>query len=275
MQVRFENGLPLIEYTLHDERGVFELVEFVESMTGLSRAFAQYIAEKHPNLEEEARIFIKEMRPGSIITELVPWFVIAQPFVQELFKEAVIDAFIEWAKITMRRIVHGDTPPPPRTVDAVAAFVAPIAKNETAVGRLASVEIYDGRTKSRARLEFTHPEALEVLKSAHEILGAKNNENTKIYDRVLMEITRADRREQKTGARTGELAIIREIEEKAHPIIYATDLARQRIKSEILGEENIFKKGFVVDVIAIYKNDKPYVYKIIDVHDVIVLPDDD
>ena len=58
--------------------------------------------------------------------------------------------------------------------------------------------------------------------------------------------------------------------------MYSSDLAEQRIKHEIReAEDNVYKKGFVVDVNVRYVGGKPSVYAIMSVHDVIDIPDEE
>ena len=60
------------------------------------------------------------------------------------------------------------------------------------------------------------------------------------------------------------------------PLIYASELAEQQIKHEIAeAEENVFKKGFVVDVNVEMRAAKPIAYKVTHLHQVFDLPDDD
>lgn len=69
--------------------------------------------------------------------------------------------------------------------------------------------------------------------------------------------------------------IIESISETDLPLIYASDLAEQRIKHEIrVADENVFKKGFVVDVNVETRNGNPIAYRVTNVHQVIDLPDD-
>ena len=59
-------------------------------------------------------------------------------------------------------------------------------------------------------------------------------------------------------------------------MVYASDLARERIKSEMLsGDRNIYKLGFFVDVNVATKGGQPVAYRITSVRDVIDLPDPD
>ncbi len=42
-----------------------------------------------------------------------------------------------------------------------------------------------------------------------------------------------------------------------------------------VADDNIFKKGFVVDVIVVSRNNRPVAYKIVQVYEVIDLPDEE
>jgi hypothetical protein len=76
------------------------------------------------------------------------------------------------------------------------------------------------------------------------------------------------------GKRSGEPVQIEDISEKELPLIYASDLAEQRIKHEILEvEDNVFKKGFVVDVNVETRGGRPVAYRATNLHQVIDLPD--
>jgi len=74
------------------------------------------------------------------------------------------------------------------------------------------------------------------------------------------------------GKRTGEWVQIEEISDKDLPLIYASDLAEQRIKHEIReADENVYKKGFVVDVNVQTKGGRLVAYRITNLHQVIDL----
>ena len=57
--------------------------------------------------------------------------------------------------------------------------------------------------------------------------------------------------------------------------MYASEMAEERIKHEIReADDNVYKKGFVVDVNVQYVGSKPKVYAIRNFHSIIDLPDD-
>ena len=56
--------------------------------------------------------------------------------------------------------------------------------------------------------------------------------------------------------------------------MYASELAEQRIKHEIReSEDNVYKKGFVVDVNVKMVNGRPSVYAVTNLHEIIDLDD--
>ncbi len=78
------------------------------------------------------------------------------------------------------------------------------------------------------------------------------------------------------GKRTGEWVRIEFISDKPLPLIYASDLAEQRIKHEIReAPENVYRKGFVVDVNVETRGGKPIAYRLTHLHQVFDLPDED
>ena len=69
------------------------------------------------------------------------------------------------------------------------------------------------------------------------------------HKRVLMVFTRTDVGDAAIGKRSGERVVIEELSAKPLALMYASELAEQRLKHEIReAEDNVYKKGFVVDV---------------------------
>jgi len=93
------------------------------------------------------------------------------------------------------------------------------------------------------------------------------------YQRVLMWFKRSDKDDAALGVRSGERVVIEKISEQDRPLIYASNLAEERIKDVMRNtDENIYHKGFVVDVNVQMKGGKPVAYAIAHVHQIIDLP---
>jgi hypothetical protein len=94
------------------------------------------------------------------------------------------------------------------------------------------------------------------------------------YERVLMVFKQSNVKDAVMGKRTGERVVIEEVSPRELPLIYASDLAEQRIKHEVReADDNVYKKGFVVDVNVELVGGKPAAYKVTNIHQVIDLPD--
>ncbi len=70
----------------------------------------------------------------------------------------------------------------------------------------------------------------------------------------------------------GEKGIIETISDKPLKIVYASELAGQRIKSELREDDNPLKKAFLVDVNVETVRGAPHAYRILHVHSVENLP---
>lgn len=58
------------------------------------------------------------------------------------------------------------------------------------------------------------------------------------------------------------------------PLVYGSELAEERIKHEIReADENVYKKGFIVDVNVKSTGGRPVAYAITNIHQIIDLPD--
>ena len=81
---------------------------------------------------------------------------------------------------------------------------------------------------------------------------------------------------RKDSDKSGEKGIIEDLNATPLSIVYASELAKERIKSEMLnGDKNVYKLGFFVDVNVQMKGGRPVAYRIKSVNDVIDIPDDD
>jgi hypothetical protein len=139
---------------------------------------------------------------------------------------------------------------------------------------IAAIEIEEEGHKVKAAFKFNTAEARIIrdqVEAARHQLERKTGDTV---ERVLLTFTRTDIGLPAVGQGTGERVKIESISDKSLPLIYASSLAEERMKYEIIeASENVYKKGFVVDVIIETRNGKPAAYKVSHVHDVIDLED--
>lgn len=150
-----------------------------------------------------------------------------------------------------------------------------IANDPAGSTTLEAAAFEDGKKKIRAAFRFRSDEA-RIVRDALEVRKRElEHKDQADHQRVLMVFTRSDVNDAELGKRSGERVKIEELSPKALALMYGSNLAEERIKHEIrVADDNVFKKGFVVDVNVRMREGKPVAYAVTNVHDVVDLPDD-
>ncbi len=258
-----------------DLRQPVEIHDFVATFAGLGGQFERFVRRERPNLEGEVKVFVKEVRKGSmealmVIATAYPIIItsmdhlqISTQFVKSVAKN--IDVF---------RRQGGRLPEATRTeLSDIVDTVTATANDPDGRASIKAVEYSKEGERVQFSMEFTTPQARQALKEIEgqfrEIAAVTDFD----HENKLLTFFQSNRKEE---GKTGEKGLIEDISPKPLSVIYASDLARERIKSEMLsGDRNIYKLGFFVDVNVATRAGKPVAYRTKAVHDVIDLPDGD
>ncbi len=142
--------------------------------------------------------------------------------------------------------------------------------NNNGEARIESVRYVDGKAQKALAIQFDTTAARKVIETGAAQRADLDKRDNADFVNVLMVFVQANVKEPELGKRSGERVRIEAIERSEKPITYESELARQRIKSEIdTAGENVFKKGFFVDVNVESYGGRRVAYKIKHVHDVI------
>ena len=151
--------------------------------------------------------------------------------------------------------------------------VKAIARGPQATSILQAATFEDGKRQIKAEFTFDTSQAQKVERNIEQIRLLQNEGKEPKYAdhiRVLMRFTRSDISRTTIGKKSGERVLIDDIHPKSLAIMYVSPLAEQHIKHEIReSEENVFKKAFVFDVNVKIINDRPSVYSITHLHEII------
>lgn len=272
------------EYPAHivlnlDTKEPIELGDFVGTFVALGNDYERFIAERGIKDKTEAKIFIKEVRAGSIEADLLPWLSVFAPFITEMDKAIIVEDFVRRWGARLTSLLNGNKADLPNTTGELkdwSRMVEAIANDPDGKGTIKAAVFEDGKKEIRAAVEFDTKQA----KRAVAILGERRRELEKqgadTKERVLMVFTRSDVNDADINKRSGERVKIEELHDRPLALMYGSELAEEQIKHEIReADENVYKKGFVVDVIVKLRNGNPVAYSVATVHDVIDLPDDD
>jgi hypothetical protein len=124
------------------------------------------------------------------------------------------------------------------------------------------------RRRIVAEMSLAEPEidrAELVISREIEELSAKDDTKYRIVQGAKMKLWQANAGEGKSGARSADLAVIREVSDRPLPIFFLpTAIA---LKSRLINVEgNILRMNFFVDVHVKYEGGRPRSYTLLDVH---------
>jgi len=269
------DGTPFIELQICLEKPP-ELIALVRALGSVAHQFEHFLRREHPDLSGEVRLFVKEIRQGSTIVELIPQLVL--PLIASMDAVLIIDNFVTRFGSAIRGYIDGIRRTDVSRSD-IGDFIGTVGliANDTKGRAIISSAIYnETKTTKRVEFEFSTPEAQKAVESLEAHKHELELSAYEVFKNVLMVFWQSNRRNPKPGKQTGEKAIIERINKRPMSIIYESDLARERIKYETMEDEkNLYKKGFYVDCLVERYNGKPVAYRITAVNDIIDLPDDE
>jgi hypothetical protein len=269
-----EDGGAAVVVTLDLAQPV-EIHDFIATFAGLGGQFERFVRAERPELDGEVKVYIKEVRKGSmealmIIGTYYPQVItaidhiqITSGFVRHVARG--IDVF----RTPGGRLAHAGKTELTEIVDTVMAT----ANDPNGRASIKAISYAKDGEKTDFSVEFNSIEA----RMAVEQIEGQFREIAKVTDfdheNKLLTFYQSNR---KDSGKTGEKGIIEDISAKPLAVVYASDLARERIKSEMLsGDRNVYKLGFFVDVNVATKGGQPVAYRITSVRDVIDLPEPD
>lgn len=274
-----ERGQPYIRVRLDVDQPI-ELSEFVGAFTAVAAEYDRFVRGAAPDRNPDATLFVKEVRAGSIEADLVPWLIAGGGGLLAAMTAAnTVHEFVERYGARLAAYVKPGGRVASISKSELRDFseqVAAIASTPGSALEIAAIQVDDGQTTVKAAFRFDTTQAREIQQRVEEHRQEIEHKSGVDHERMLMVFTRSDVRTPPVGKSTGELVKIERLSERNLPLIYASELAESAIKHEIReAEDNVFKKGFVVDVNVEMRRGKPAAYKVTNLHQVIDLPEDD
>lgn len=254
-----------------------EIGDFVGAFTSLANEFERFVRAEYPDAKAEPRMFVREVRYGCIEADMITGFAVT--LANGMSHLMVLEDFIRRWGVRFNLLLSGNAPDDQLNTsqemkDWLKA-VRSISKDPVAAHRLVATKFVDGKRQVGASFEFTAPEArtAEANIEARQEMLAKPDTSTK--ERVLMRFTRTDVHDARVNKRSGELVVVEDLSPKDKPIMFLSEMVEQEIRSAIRdADENVYKKGFVVDVVCQVSGDRIMAYAVKSLHSVIDLAED-
>lgn len=238
-----------------------ELTELTKSFVGIANQYNTY-AEKHATteVEREARLYVKEIKSGSVILDLME--IASVGVIPFLENTNTIIGFADYCKTAITAFLTKSEEMEKYSVadcKDFSAIVNPIAKDNGAQFNMSTN--VNGVLNQYVFLDSKDSNALQNI-IGKNIAELKKPEVKETNEKVVLAFYQT---RSKIKSKTGNKAIVDDIEKgKAVNVIFDSD----ELKKEILkGDNNPNNYGFLVDIKVETVSDKIVAYRILKLHD--------
>lgn len=237
-----------------------QLLDLTQSLISFAKEYQGFAdSEFEGDYRTETRLYVKEIRTGSIITELVPYAAGLLPLLSDT---NTVVGFVRHLKAAVDQL---RTPKEPgtrtnltrTTLTNIASIVDPVAKDN---GSQINIT---GETVNIAPvyLNVNSVDANLVQTQAMREMALLRTPLVGLHENVVMYWYQA--RNDPTS-KAGDKAIIESISSHPVKVVFSTE----KIKAEMLRlDENIFKHAFIVDVHVETVENRPMLYKVMHLHE--------
>ena len=261
----FLDGGPGTTLTIHIENvRPVELLDLTTSLTALAEQFRGFVRRREPIfVEDDYRLFVKEVRTGSIVAELVsyasqlPVLAPAAPLIVQYAAE--LGDWFDFFKgvkdaSELKDFLLGTSK---KDMQQVSQVLEPVAKD--AGSRITFIAQSGGTIINHINLASVEANAVQNG-IRRQIEALPETRNGKHLDQVLYWYQVRDDAAKKPG----DLAVIERFDRRPVKVRFASD----EVKHAMLdAPENLFKRLFVVDVDVTEIDERPVLYRILQVTD--------
>jgi hypothetical protein len=148
-----------------DTKEPIEIGDFVTAFTSVASQYNKFMTDSHPEIGGDARVYVKEVRSGSIIADLIPVLTAFGVAGSTLVAIQQADAIVEFVKKyggKLKVYLDGDGIDVAATNSDLKDFlgsVAAIANDPDGKASIEAAYFEDGKKDVRAAIRFTTPEA--------------------------------------------------------------------------------------------------------------------
>lgn len=260
-----------------DTKVPIELSDFTGQYTSIGEGFESFLKQNHPDRNHKLKFYVNEVTRGSIITDIIAAiaFDCALPMmaIQVIDDIMLLEDFAKRWGSRLSSLIQGKLPKKCdlKELNNFYKTTAIVAKDKSASATLESATFIDGRRKIFIQYTFNNKDATAAQKNIelfkHDLTV---KEEIALYRRVLMTFTQSSTSNAKILKKSADKVLIEDIFPMPLSLIYATGIVEKRLKHEIRNsDDNIYKKGYVVDVMVKTQNGKPIAYSVTDIHQVI------
>lgn len=248
-----------LEIEIKNQRAV-ELADFAKSMASLADEYSRYLSSgENSATPDDVKLFVRDMRSGSIIADLVALAPAAIPFLEHAqtlvgYAQHLKGLYDFYCGKTSASPL---TPVDKSTLQNLSTIVEPIAKDAGSQMNIAAMNIQGGVVMN---FGVTSLEANAAQNAIRRELEAAREPITGLHEQVVMYWAQA--RNATKG--TGDKARVESIFKGDVKVRFATDALKAKMLHDVAYP---FGCAFVVDVIVETVKGRPALYKVVAVHE--------
>lgn len=235
-----------------------ELIDLTKSLSSFADEYKRYLGTNDIAIPaDEIKLYIKEIRTGSIIADLVALAPYGLPFAENA---NTIMGFSVYLKSAYEYLTGKSTDKPQlerNNYQNLSSFIEPVAKDNGS--QINCHTTINGNVE--VTINLTSSEANAAQNIAKKEIDALAEPITGIHDKVLLYWYQARNDLRST---TGDKAIIESLYSNPVKVIFDNESIKMKMLSD---PENIFVHAYIVDVSVETIKGKPAVYKITNVHE--------
>lgn len=236
-----------------------ELIDFTEGLLSLGNQYKKFIV-RNPDLSfaDDVSLFIKEVKTGSIIADLVPMAAATLPFIVDFNN---IATFLTNLKLAYSFFVGKTNKKPEidkQDLNQLSKIINPVARDNGS-----NINIYTILNGDiRDSFNMTSVEANAAQNGIDRELKLLKEPTSKLKEKVILYWYQS---RNDPDCKTGDLGII----ESVKPTPVKTIFDSEGIKASMVlnADENPFHYAYIVDVVVDTINDNAALYKIVKFHE--------
>lgn len=254
-----------------------ELGNFVGAFTSLANEFERFVEADYSGVSANPQIYVREIRSGCVEADLITGLVaVSASAIAHMDQILVLEDFVRRWGQRISALISNDVPQGElNTTKQLNDFLdatKSIAGDPLASHRLEAALYEDGQRQVRAAFQFSAVEARTAQRNIEDRKRLLQETKTDQRSRVLMIYTRTDVHDARINKKSAERGVIRDISDQDFSIMYGSEKVEQEIRQQVReADENVYKKGFVVDVAVQKSGDKIVAYSVLAFHQIIDL----
>lgn len=243
-----------------------EIYVFSEALLGLGSSYERFLLrniKEGEKIDAQSRLYINQIRSGSILIDLVDLFPLALTFAEG--SNSIIE-FTRHLNNLYKSFKNGNHVEELQQYDKgdikdFVKFIEPVSKDRSAQYNIGALN-FNGDVI--LNFGINTQDGYQIQGIAQNFLGMKERPSQEIFKKVIFYWFQA-RSESAKNKQAGYSGKIDSISSKNLKVIFEND----EIKEKMLGmDDNPFKKAFVVDVLVESVHDTPFAFKVLKIHEI-------